>query len=94
MALAATTCGWALVHLNLSEVNGNIVIQQGQTRYLCPALSDLILWTESPSANEWEIARENWQQTGKGKITLQTEIYSQGELVAVFSGRYVGLSDN
>lgn len=89
MALAATTCGWALTHVNFPEADGNIVIQQGQTRYLRPALSDITLTAHTTSATDWAIAHDDFQRQGKGKIRLETKIYSKNTLVAVFSGRYV-----
>lgn len=94
IALAATTCGWALTYLNFPEANGNIVIQQGQTRYLRPATGDLILTVRSVSDTDWVMAHDECQRRGKGKILLETEIYSNNKLVAVFAGRYVIFNEN
>ena len=41
MALAATLCGWAMVHVRCPEAAGNIVIQESRMRYLKPGLGDL-----------------------------------------------------
>ena len=40
IALAATVGGWATVYLHCPESDGNIVIQEGTTRYLRPARGD------------------------------------------------------
>ena len=53
IALAATVGGWATVYLHCPESDGNIVIQEGTTRYLRPARGDLTIITRSPPAEEW-----------------------------------------
>lgn len=91
IALGATTCGWALVHTHCPEAEGNIVIQQGQTQYLRPALGDLTITTRPAAEASWLHLREMFAKRGKGKITLEIEIWSEGILAAVFSGTFVTL---
>ena len=90
-ALAATVGGWATVYLHCPESDGNIVIQEGTTRYLRPARGDLTIITRSPPAEEWQKLKTMFERHKKGKIALQTEIYSENELAAVFDGRFVVL---
>lgn len=91
IALAATVGGWATVYLNCPESNGNIVIQEGSTRYLRPARGDLTIIARSPPAEEWQSLKAMFERHKKGKIVLKTEIYSENELAAVFEGRFVVL---
>ncbi|OSI13265.1 YiiD C-terminal domain-containing protein [Neisseria canis] len=89
IALGATLCGWSAVHVNCPEAQGSIVIQNGDTRYLRPALDGLTLKTRPAAPEEWQAMREKLQATGKGKISLTIEMFSQNELVAVFNGKFV-----
>lgn len=91
IALVATTCGWAAVHTHFPEADGNIVIQQGETRYLRPARNDLSAVTRSAGAEDWQEMRDMFVRRGKGKIVLKTEVFSEGELAAVFTGTFVAL---
>ncbi|STZ75781.1 YiiD C-terminal domain-containing protein [Bergeriella denitrificans] len=91
IALAATACGWAAVFTGLSEAEGNIVIQQGETRYLKPARGSLTVITRSPEAAAWVQMRSMLARHGKGKIELETQIFSDGILAAEFRGKYVAL---
>lgn len=91
IALVATTCGWAAVHTHFPEADGNIVIQQGETRYLRPARNGLNAVTRSADAKVWQEMRDMFVRRGKGKIVLKTEVFSEGELAAVFTGTFVAL---
>ena len=91
IALAATVGGWAMVHSRFPEAAGNIVIQQGETRYLRPARNGLNAVTRSAGAEEWQEMRDMFARRGKGKIVLKTEVFSEGELAAVFTGTFVAL---
>ena len=91
IALVATTCGWAAVHTHFPEADGNIVIQQGETRYLHPANGDLTVITRAAAEEDWRKMKEMFKQRGKGKIVLETEIFSNGVKAAVFGGKFVAL---
>ncbi|WP_416192548.1 YiiD C-terminal domain-containing protein [Neisseria sp. CCUG12390] len=93
IALGATTCGWALVHCHLPEAQGNIVIQQGETRYLRPARGDLTIKTRPVAAESWRQMNEMFARRGKGKVVLEIDVFSEGEPVAVFTGKFVALKD-
>lgn len=92
IALGVTACGWAMVHASFPEADGNIVIQQGQTQYLHPAHSDLTIVTHAGNQEAWQKMRAMFSTHGKGKIELETEVFSDGKLVATFQGKYVALS--
>lgn len=91
ISLAATTCGWAAAHLLCPEAQGNIVIQESRFRYLQPALNGLQLTAETPSEEEAAQFRAMLAATGKGKISLKVNVFSDGLPVAVMQGRYVAL---
>ena len=91
IALAATLCAWSMVHIRCPQAQGNIVIQDSQIRYLRPALHDLKLCTLAGEEASWQDMFTQLEQTGKGKIILTTELFSQDKLVAVFKGKFVAL---
>lgn len=91
IALGATTCGWALVHSHLPEAGGNIVIQQGETRYLRPARGDLTIRTRPVAAESWQKLSDMFAKRGKGKIILEIDVFSEGALAAVFTATFVAL---
>ncbi|MDO5638305.1 MAG: YiiD C-terminal domain-containing protein [Neisseria sp.] len=91
IALAATLCGWSLVHVRHPECKGKIVIQEGHTRYLKPAEGDLTAICETADEAAWAKCAEMLARRGKGKIDLLCSLYSEGVLAAEFSGRYVVL---
>ena len=93
IALGATTCGWALVHSHLPEAAGNIVIQQGETQYLRPAHGDLTIQTRPVAVESWQQMNDMFAKRGKGKIVLEIDVFSEGELAAVFVGKFVALKD-
>lgn len=91
IALGATTCGWALVHSHLPEAAGNIVILQGKTQYLRPAHGDLTIRTRPVSSESWQQMDDMFVKRGKGKVTLEIDIFSEDELAAVFVGKFAAL---
>ena len=91
IALAATLCGWSLVHIRCPEAQGNIVIQESHVRYLRPALDGLILHTLADDESSWQTMQTMLAQRKKGKIVLTTELFSRGECVAVFEGKFVAM---
>ena len=70
---------------------GSIAIQQGETRYLHPANGDLTVITRAAAEEDWRKMKEMFEQRGKGKIVLETEIFSDGVKAAVFGGKFVAL---
>lgn len=91
-ALGATVCGWALVHLNCPQAEGNIVIQSSQIRYTAPAHGDLRLTARSPEPAAWAHFHKMYAERGKGKIDLEIQALSDGLTAAEFGGRYVALA--
>lgn len=89
IALLATLSGWALLHLRYPEADGNIVIQQGSTDYLLPAHGDLSAITRFDDETQWASVQKMLAKRGKARIALQTELFSENQKVAEFSGVYV-----
>lgn len=93
MALAATLCGWAMVHVRCPEAAGNIVIQESRMRYLKPGLGDLRIIARAPDEAAWEKCCEMLRRRhGKGKIELVSELWHGEVLTAEFYGKYVALA--
>ncbi|MDO4878651.1 MAG: YiiD C-terminal domain-containing protein [Neisseria sp.] len=93
MALAATVCGWAAAYINCPRAGGNIVIQEGSTRYLVPVRGDIVVTSRAAAQEDWQRMDLDLARKGKGKIVLETEIYCGCRLSAVFQGKYVALGD-
>lgn len=91
IALGATVCGWAWVHCRFPEAGGNIVIQQGEARYLRPARGNLTIQTCPAPSDAWLKMEKMFAERGKGKIELDIEILAEGEVAAVFKGTFVAL---
>ena len=92
MALAATLCGWAMVHVRCPEAAGNIVIQESRMRYLKPGTGDLRVVSRAPEEAAWDKCCEMLRRHGKGKIELVSELWYGEVLTAEFYGKYVALA--
>ena len=91
IALGATTCGWAWVHAHFPEAEGNIVIQHGETDYLHPARGDLRFQNRAVDAEAWQQFQADFAASGKGKIRLTVEMWSEDKLAARFRGNFVAV---
>lgn len=91
IALGATSCGWAWVHAHFPEAEGNIVIQHGETDYLRPAGGDLRFQNRPIDAEAWQQFQADFAATGKGKIRLVVEVWSEDKLAALFRGTFVAI---
>ena len=91
MVLAATLCGWSLVHVRLPQADGQIVIQESRMRYVKPGRGDLRIITRSPDEAAWQACLDMLQRRGKGKIELETELWDGEVLTAVFQGKFVAV---
>lgn len=83
--------GWSLVYLRLLEQKNEIVIQDSSMSYLKPVKEDFVSICEYQTSKEWELFFKAFDRRGKGRIQVESNIFSQGELVAKHSGHYVAL---
>ena len=92
MAMAATLCGWSLVHLNHPEYAGKIVIQESRIRYTRPATGSLTAVCAKTDPEAWVHCRKMLADRGKGKITVACTLFSNDAEVAQFEGKYAVLA--
>lgn len=67
----------------------NIVISDGQIKYLRPVQSDAIIRSNWTSVAERELFFQNLSRKQKSRATILAQAWSQDILCAEFSGRFV-----
>ena len=90
----AVLAGWGWLHLSLREAGmqgGHIVIQQGQIDYPLPVTGDAIAVCQAPEARLWARFTSMFERYGRARLTLDTQVFNEGEEAAAvtFSGQYV-----
>nr|WP_163697704.1 thioesterase domain-containing protein [Adonisia turfae]NEZ55815.1 thioesterase [Adonisia turfae CCMR0081] len=92
----AILSAWTFVHVQLKTLNipSRIVIQSNSLEYTNPATGDVQARCFSPDSNVWQCFINTLTKRGKGRISLSSEVYSNGLLVGQFHGKYVALKSN
>ena len=85
--------GWTLLHLRLQEagIANRLVIQKSEMDFKRPAMSTLEAVCSQTDLAEWDRFKRMIVEKEKSRMTLVSEIYSDGELVAVNEGVFVSL---
>jgi len=85
--------GWTLLHLRLQEagIANRLVIQKSAMDFKRPAMDTLEAVCAQTDLVEWNRFKQMIVEKEKSRITLVSEIYSDGELVAVNEGVFVSL---
>ena len=93
---SASTLGilsaWALVHARMQEVEGakpRIVIQRNTMEYLKPIAGEFESTCRIEAPADWDRFLKGYQRKGVGRIILESELHSEGELVGRFEGTFV-----
>jgi len=83
--------GWSLVTMVLSDrgIKGEVVIATSTIDYIAPAKSDVESHACLVDSDGIEKLLESIEAKGRGKILVTSELISDGEKCAVFSGTYV-----
>jgi len=83
--------GWGLIYLvlNRQELNGHIVIQESNTRFLAPVSSEIIATSSFDSQEQLEQFLQMYRRKGIARIQLSSSIESMNRPAVSFSGRYV-----
>ncbi len=87
----ATVAGWSVLvdGLHRRGVDGHVVIQDSNVRYLAPVLGDAVARCAAPEAGQLERALATLGRRGLARIALRAEIHSGPERAVEFEGRYV-----
>ena len=85
--------GWTLLHLRLQEagIANRLVIQKSEMDFKRPAMDTLEAVCSQTDLVEWDRFVKMVVEKEKCRMTLVSEIYSGGELVAVNEGVFVSL---
>ncbi|EKU97548.1 thioesterase-like protein [Leptolyngbya sp. PCC 7375] len=92
----AILSAWTFVHVQLKTLNipSRIVIQSNSLEYTNPATGDVQARCFAPDSSAWQCFINTLTKRGKGRISLSSEVYSNGLLVGQFHGKYVALKLN
>ncbi|ACA88864.1 thioesterase domain-containing protein [Shewanella woodyi] len=84
----ATLTGWGMVWLqqSLAKVEGDIVLAEGQIRYLAPIDVNPVAKTEWPDADLSALQRGK-----RVRIPLMVELWCGDKKCAIFEGRFISL---
>ena len=85
--------GWTLLHLRLEEAGmpSRLVIQKSAMDFQRPVTGDFEAVCTQTDRDEWKRFTTMIAEKEKSRIALISEIFSQGELVAVNKGIFVSL---
>ncbi len=86
-----TLAGWGILWLIVADADmqGQIVIQDSEIRYLRPVKSDFTARCPLPNAAEVQTFMKVLQRKGRARLELSAEVWSDGQVCATFHGRYV-----
>lgn len=89
----AILSAWTFVHVQLKilEISSRIVIQSNNLDYTNPAEGDFQAHCLLPESQVWYRFINTLTKRGKGRITLDANVYSENVLVGKFQGNYVAL---
>lgn len=83
--------GWSMVWFLLQEYNlqGEIIIQDSNCRYLAPVKKDFSAYCYHPSDEQSGRFEKMLRVHRKGRLELKADIYESDTLAVSFVGRYV-----
>lgn len=93
LASLATLAAWAVVHVGLKQagITARVVVQSSQIEYLLPATGEFVATCPAPSEGEWSRFVKMVERKGRGRLTLNVEVVSEGVLAAKLTGDFVGV---
>lgn len=92
LSVLAILAGWSLVYMRLKGINNEIVIQESSMSYLKPAHGAFFARSAYEENPQWKKFNRLFIMKGKGRIQVESNIFSNNELVATFRGTYVALN--
>jgi thioesterase domain-containing protein len=87
----AILAAWTFVHARLRErgLTSRIVIQRNAMEYLRPIDGEFEAFCPAPPTRSWQRLVDGVERRGRGRITLEVELFAEGEIAGAFSGSYV-----
>jgi thioesterase domain-containing protein len=87
----AVLSGWGLIYLLLKQhdVSGHIVIQESNTKFLKPVVSDITAKCSFESTEQYEKFIAMYTRKGKARIQLESRIMCNADSSVIFKGSYV-----
>lgn len=90
--LQALSCwSWVMNQLDLNGIKAEVVLQDSLNKYIRPVKEDLVAVCEDSSQEKLDAFLLQLKKHGKGRIELESKVFSNGELATLFSGRYVAI---
>lgn len=87
-ALSCYGLFWSLLQ-DRGNFSDQIVIAEGQIKYLSPVEGDFLVRSKAPSSADLQLFFDTLERRGRARLLLQSEIYWQKKLCAQFSGSYI-----
>ena len=94
LATLGILAGWSILHFRAEEeeLKCVIVIQESSMKYIRPARTDFEAVCDTLNEKLWNEFKSGLLAKGKARISMFTNLYSQGELIATHKGIFVGLA--
>ena len=89
LSVLAILAGWSLIYQRLEGVRNEIVIQESSMSYLKAAKGEFCAISVYKDSEQWERFWRLFSKRGKGRIQVESRVYSGDEVVAHFHGTYV-----
>jgi thioesterase domain-containing protein len=93
LASLATLAGWAVVHSRLRRagIAARVVVQSSQIEYLAPAMGEFVATCATPSESDWARFHKLLERRGRGRLTLEVTVQSEGARAARLTGDFVAV---
>ena len=87
----AVLSGWGLIYLLLKQhdISGHIVIQESNTKFLKPVLTDITAECSFESTEQYERFIAMYKRKARARIQLQSNIACNADCNVIFKGSYV-----
>ena len=94
IATLGILAGWAILHFKTVEekIRCVLVIQESNMKYLRPSNNDFEAVSDSLDEKQWDDFKSKLLSDGKAKISMMTNLYSEGKLIATHKGTFVGIA--
>ncbi|WP_372810548.1 YiiD C-terminal domain-containing protein [Litorivivens sp.] len=96
--VVAVMAGWGMVYLRCREagIDPNIVVAKGEIEYQAPVPTDIVASSIALEESEWDAFFQHFDERGKSKIELRTQVLQDGKPAVSFKGLYaiIGLAPN
>lgn len=92
LSVIAILAGWSMVFLQLPGTKNEIVIQESSISYLKAAKGDFSAISQYDETAKWKKFIKSFDRHGKGRVSVTSNVYCNGEIVAKHNGLYVAFN--